>query len=87
MDSPKKKLKESTSYDLHSALDYMLVECAVSNRSMHKRFGVPYKNVLCEGQDPKYADSRLEVEISVKWNAKLTKAPDDLPEPDKSNPQ
>lgn len=83
----KKKLKESTSYDLHGALDFLLVECAVSNRSMAKRFCVPYKNVLAEGQDPAFASSELEVVISVQWNGKLTKGPANLPEPDKGNPQ
>lgn len=83
----KKKIKDSTAYDIHSILDYMLVECAVSNVSMGKRLSIPYKNVLCEGQDPKYAESHLEVEIKVIWNAKLTKAPADTPEPDKGNPQ
>lgn len=87
MSSPRKKIKEATCYDIHSLLDYIIVECAVGNKSMGKRISVPYKNVLAEGQDPKYADSVLEISIQCIWNAKLTKAPKDTEEPDKTKPQ
>ncbi len=65
-------------------LDYMLVECAVSNRSMGKLFRVPYKNVLAEGQDPEFANAELYIEILVKWDAKHPPQKHELPEPDKN---
>lgn len=68
MAKKKRKLRKLTSYDLHALLDYLVVECACSNRSMGKRIRIPYKNVI--EPDPQYANAELVVEIKVWWDAK-----------------
>lgn len=79
-----KKVKESTSYDIHSLLDFMIVDCACLNKSSAQRFTIPYKNVLQVGQDDKYLNSQLIVEIHVKWDAKIENQKVPVEAPDKS---
>lgn len=67
-----KKLLEGTVYDVHALLDYLLVECAVSNVSMAKKFSIPYKNVFVGEPDvalTEFEGAKLIVEIAVKWDA------------------
>jgi hypothetical protein len=71
MSKKKQQIKEATSYDLHSLLDYLLVTCAHDNKSVGKRIRVPYKNVFPTNVPPELANAELCVEIKVFWDAKL----------------
>ncbi len=75
----KQQIKEGTSYDLHSLLDYLLVECAHNNQSAGKRLNVPYKNVFPHNVPPELANAVLCVEIKVYWDAKLADVPSKVP--------
>ncbi len=54
-------------HNVHSLLDYLVVETVVSNRPMGKRMRIPYRNVLPDDK-LSYPDAELVVEIFTYWD-------------------
>jgi len=60
-------LKLDSAYDIHSLLDYMLVETVVEKKQCGKRMSLPYSAII--EADPKYKDAVLVIEIYTYWDA------------------